>query len=111
MMPNELRHDYNLNESWATIIAISQEIELLASQESWESVVDSAKQRHQAVVTHFNRFPVGPDNAVFYMEHLNSFMQNEERLQIIVNKARMETMQAISEFNKNRQAAQAYQTF
>ena len=110
MMTNELHREYNLSESWSAITAISQNIETLASQESWESVVESAKQRHQAVVAHFSRFPVSPENAVFYMENLNSFMQNEERLQSIVNKARQETMQAITQFNKNRQAATAYQT-
>lgn len=108
MMSTELHRDYNLGQSWAAILELSESIEQLASEEVWEAVVKVAQQRHSAVIEHFNRFPVGPENAAFYMNNLNSFMQNEERLQILVNRARQETIQLISEFNKNRQAVNAY---
>ena len=109
MTTTELHRDYNLSESWIQILSMSRDIEVLATAEEWEAVVKSAQQRHQTVIEHFNRFPVGPENADFYMENLSNFMQSEERLQNVVNKARQETIHAIGQFNKNRQAANAYQ--
>jgi glyoxylate carboligase len=107
-MVTELNPDHNLCKSWLDIIELSQTIEQLANAEEWEAVVASAQQRHQTVMSHFDRFPVSPENADFYMENLNSFMQNEERLNNLVNKARQETIQAVNQFNKNRQAVHAY---
>jgi uncharacterized protein (DUF1778 family) len=107
-MVTELNPNHNLSESWLDIIKLSQTIEQLAQSEEWEAVVSSAQQRHQIVMSHFERFPVSPENAVFYMDNLNNFMQNEERLNQLVNKARQETIQAVNQFNKNRQAVHAY---
>lgn len=107
-MTTELHYDYNLSESWSNVIAITQEIESMASDQLWESMIDVVKKRHQLVLDHFQRFPVSPETAEFYTENLSTFMQHEENLQFLVKQARSETMQIVNQFNHNRQAVSAY---
>jgi hypothetical protein len=108
MTATELHPEHNLSESWSNVMAISRRIQTLANDQAWEDMIAATRQRHQVVVSHFQRFPVNPENAVFYMENLNEFMQYEERLQILVKQAKQETIQAVSQLNKSRQAVNAY---
>ena len=98
-----------LANSWSQILELTRAIEELARQEAWESVVNLTRERHSSVLDHFQTFPVGPETAGFYMEKLHQFLASEERLNLVANAARDNTIKAIQSLNHNRQAINTYQ--
>jgi hypothetical protein len=106
----EINYQQNLDLSWSQILQCSKTLEQVADECAWENVASLAQQRHQLVVEHFSRFPVGPDTADFYMHHLNAFMNHEARLNTLIANAREQTVKDINQFTHQRKAVNAYQT-
>lgn len=97
-----------LEAGWQAINDLGQQMHQLAIDEQWSSIAELAMQRHQTVLTHFGRFPVSPENAEFYTQHLSTFLQQEEQLKQLVESARKKAIRGISSINQGRRAVSAY---
>lgn len=78
--------------SWSMVETLSQQIYRAADNEEWQQVLELATQRHEQLTSHFAQFPVGPDNALFYYEHLPALLVSEQRLQATTLAARKAVM-------------------
>lgn len=100
--------DANIENSWSAIGNASSAMQSAAANEEWFQVMEMAALRHQQVVDHFERFPVGPDNAEFYRSHINAMLKEEQGLQTLVLDARKKVMGAATVSNQNHRAVGAY---
>lgn len=98
-----------LEESWAVIAEVGQQMQQLATDNDWLRIADLARLRHESVTVHFQHYPVSPGNAEFYQIHLNSFFQQEQQLKQVVDSARKNVLKDISHLGHNRRAINAYQ--
>jgi hypothetical protein len=97
-----------LHHSWETIAGMGQTMQQLANDSDWPGIADLARRRHESVTLHFQRYPVSPDNAEFYHQHLHHFFQQEQLLNEIVNCARKNVLKDANLFGHNRRAISAY---
>lgn len=74
--------------SWSEVEDLSQQIYRAADDEDWQRVLELSTRRHEHLLAHFAQFPVGPDNAAFYYEHLPTLLASEQRLQSMTVAAR-----------------------
>jgi hypothetical protein len=101
-------HSVNVEESWFAIEALSRSMRDAASSEEWLQVVELAASRHRNLLHHFQRFPVGPENAGFYQDHLTRMLDGERELQALALDARRRVMREGAVANHNRRAVGAY---
>lgn len=100
--------NHDVESSWDAIQSITAAMQNAAAEESWEQVMELAARRHQDLVEHFARFPVGPDNAGYYRERINDMLRNEQALQDLAQGARKQVMRAAVASNQNHRAVGAY---
>ncbi len=98
----------NVENSWASIESISYSMRDAAAQEDWPQVVELAVNRHRSLLNHFQRFPVGPDNAAFYNIRLTQMIAGERELQDLAVDARKRVMRDSVQASYNRRAMGAY---
>lgn len=97
-----------VENSWSTIESISASMRDAAAQEEWSQVVDLAISRHRNLLGHFQRFPVGPENAAFYSDRLSQMLAGERELHELAVDARRQVMRESVSANHNRRAMGAY---
>ena len=95
-------------QSWSEVESLSQEIYQAANNEEWPLVLELATRRHEHLMAHFTRFPVGPDNAEFYHEHLHALLASEQRLQSMTIEARKAVMRDGLVSSRNHRAIGSY---
>ena len=100
--------NHDVESSWSAIQAATAAMQGAAAEENWEQVMELAARRHQDLVAHFTRFPVGPDNAEYYRERINDMLRNEQELQNLAQDARKQVMRAAVTSNQNHRAVGAY---
>lgn len=101
-------HVESVESSWSAIESISVSMRDAAAQEDWPQVVELAISRHRNLLGHFQRFPVGPDNAAFYSARLTPMLEGERELQTLAVDARKRVMRDSVAANYNRRAMGAY---
>lgn len=97
-----------VEESWAVVEQFTTAIRDAAQLREWQQVLDLAGSRHQRLLNHFQQFPVGPDNAVFYQTRLSDMLGGERDLQRLATDARREVMREGLLTNQNYRAVNAY---
>jgi hypothetical protein len=97
-----------VEESWFAIEALSRSMRDAAGREDWLQVVELAASRHRNLLYHFQQFPVGPENAGFYQEHLTRMLDGERELQALALDARRRVMRDGAAANHSRRAVGAY---
>lgn len=97
-----------IESSWFAVERISQEMQEAAAQKSWHHVVECAAARHRTLLQHFNDFPVGPENALFYRERLTHLLDGEHSLHALAVDARREIMRESAITNRNHKAVSTY---
>ena len=97
-----------VENSWDAIESISTSMRDAAAQEEWNQVVELAMSRHRNLLGHFQRFPVGPENAAFYNDRLSVMLAGERELQALAMDARKKVMRDGVNANYNRRAMGAY---
>lgn len=102
--------DRAIERSWLEIERITQVMQDAAAQKSWQHVVECATTRHHTLLRHFDNFPVGPENAVFYRERLSQMLAGEESLHALAVDARREIMRESATTNYSHRALNAYLT-
>lgn len=100
--------DRAIESSWLEIEHISQAMQEAAAQKNWQHVVECAAARHYVVLQHFDNFPVGPQNAVFYRERLAQLLSGEQSLHALAVDARREIMRESATTNYTHRAINAY---
>jgi len=98
----------DVESSWNAIQITTDAMQGAAANEDWEQVMELAARRHQDLMEHFKRFPVGPDNAEYYRERINDMLRNEQELQNLAQDARKQVMRAAIANNQNHRAVGAY---
>jgi hypothetical protein len=98
----------DVHDSWQALCDLTSAIRTGAAAEEWEQVVELAGMRHRAVLDHFERFPVGPDNAAFYHGRLTDMLRGEQELQAIAVSARRELMRLSVVSRQSHRAVGAY---
>jgi hypothetical protein len=98
----------NVEISWGQIEQFTQAMREASVREEWETVLELANTRHHEVLAHFEKFPVGPDNAAFYQTRLMTMLNGEKDLQLIATNARREVMRESLVSNRNHRAVGAY---
>jgi hypothetical protein len=98
----------NVEKSWQNILCATRTIEQASAEEHWAQVAELAANRHRMITEHFGRYPVGPNTAEFYQQHLSQFLMKEERLQQLASEARKASMKAGIKLNSNKKALNAY---
>ena len=98
-----------LTGSWDTLVAHSAALRAAVAAQDWMLASDVARQRHVSMVAHFQQFPVGPETAAFYGDHLAALLAEEPQLKALAVEARREVMKQGLAFNRSRRAATAYQ--
>jgi len=97
-----------VESSWSAIESISTSMRDAAAQQAWSEVVELAISRHRNLLGHFQRFPVGPENAAFYNVRLTEMLAGERELQSLAVDARKRVMREGSDANHTRRAMGAY---
>ena len=97
-----------VESSWGAIESISASMRDAAAQQAWPQVVELAISRHRNLLGHFQRFPVGPENAAFYNTRLTEMLAGERELQALAVDARKQVMREGASANYNRRAMGAY---
>lgn len=97
-----------VEQSWGDIEAINRSIQTAASDEAWEQVVELAVSRHRLLLNHFQQFPVGPEYAAFYQQHLTTMLDGERELQTLARDARKRVLREGTMINRNYRAVGAY---
>lgn len=100
--------DKLFEKSWQCIEDLGLEMQQLVNEESWSNIAEIAVRRHQAVVKHFNEFPVCPERAVFYKSHLSDFLKQEEQFKNVVQQAREKVLKGVVNINQGKRAVSAY---
>jgi len=98
----------DIESNWNAMLATTAAMHDAATEAKWEQVLELASRRHQALLEHFARFPVGPDNAAFYREHINDMLRSEQELQELAQSARKQVMRSAVASNQNHRAVGAY---
>lgn len=94
--------------SWSAIQVSTAAMRSAAAGEEWERVMELAARRHQDLLDHFARFPVGPDNAEFYRDRISEMLRSEQELQNLALDARKQVMRAAITSNQSHRAVGAY---
>jgi len=100
--------DIPVTQSWALIERLTETMQQAALEHDWPHVLELATQRHQYLMAHFDKFPVGPDNAEFYHQHLHAMLTGEQQLQAITTEARKAVMRDSLVSSRNHRAVGAY---
>lgn len=100
--------DNSVENSWGAIESINTSMRDAAAQENWPEVLELAISRHHNLLGHFQRFPVGPENANFYSKRLPEMLAGEHELQALAVDARKRVMRDGASANYNRRAMGAY---
>lgn len=100
--------DRAIESSWFEIERISQAMQEAAAHKNWPHVVECAAARHHIVLRHFDNFPVGPQNALFYRERLTQLLSGEQALHALAVDARREIMRESATVNYSHRALNAY---
>lgn len=82
----------SVHNSWTALEQLTASMHRAAAGEDWAQVLELSIHRHQSLLEHFGRFPVGPDNAEFYQTHLTTLLSGEQELQRIALEARKRVM-------------------
>lgn len=94
--------------SWHVIEDFTLQMREASARTEWSTVLELANSRHREVLNHFEKFPVGPDNAAFYQTRLTTMLNGEKELQRIATDARREVMREGLISNRNHRAVGAY---
>lgn len=94
--------------SWNALLRQTEAMRAAAAEADWLRVAELAGARHQALVAHFEQFPVGPDTAVFYQRHLTQLLSEEQELKALTVAARREVMKQGLGASQKRRAVAAY---
>jgi hypothetical protein len=97
-----------VEQSWSMIESLSDSMRAAAAEQAWERVVELAVTRHRILLAHFQRFPIGPDNATFYNDRLTQMLQGERELQTLAVEARRRVMRDGANSSRNHRAVGAY---
>lgn len=97
-----------IETSWQEIERITASMRDAAAQKSWHDVVEWAASRHHNLLRHFDAFPVGPQNALFYRERLTQMIAGEQSLHALAVDARREIMRESATASYNHRAVNAY---
>ena len=97
-----------IQQSWAHIVSLSDQLMSLADQQEWLAMVEQAAERHNAVQQHFEQFPVGPETAAYYVDKLNGFMTQEQQLQNLAREARKFVMKQGADIQLGKKMTSAY---
>lgn len=101
-------HSSPLEQSWQHLVEQSQQLRHAVDQEDWSRAGEVASARHNALLNHFEHYPVGPDTADFYHTHLAALLTEEPQLHALAVQARREAMKQGLEVSHNRRAINAY---
>ena len=101
--------DSTLTDSWQSLVEHSSALRNAVEQQDWMRASEMAQQRHTSLLQHFRRFPVSPETAEFYQDHLARLLADEPELNALAVQARREVMKQGLAFNHNRRAVSAYQ--
>jgi thymidylate synthase ThyX len=99
-----------IENSWDEIERITQAMKDAAAQKDWPHVVEGAAARHHTLLNHFDSYPVGPQNALFYRERLTQMLAGEQSLHALAVDARREIMRESATTNYSHRALSAYLT-
>lgn len=102
--------DTLVTQSWSVIQQFTETMQHAAQEAEWPRVLELATQRHERLMSHFEKFPVGPDNAEFYHQHLHAMLNGEQQLQAITTEARKAVMRDGLISTRNQRAVGAYLT-
>lgn len=69
-----------IEHSWNAIVCASLEVMASIKEGDGLELIDEVLKRHQLLDEHFARFPIGPDNAGFYHQHLSTFLEMENAI-------------------------------
>lgn len=103
-----LEENTDIASNWKNLLQISSQLRDLASQEDWQGVAELAISRHRDVTEHFQRYPVGPETAIFYSIHLSEFMKGEEEIQVTALAARRRIMKEGADISRGKKAINSY---
>lgn len=102
--------DTRVAQSWSAIQQFTENMQHAAQDAEWARVLELATERHVELLAHFEKFPVGPDNAEFYQQHLHAMLLGEQQLQAITTEARKAVMRDGLISSRNHRAVGAYLT-
>lgn len=108
MIEPMIKSDISL--SWNKILELTQQFKQLTGDSLWLKASELAASRHQTITQHFQQYPVGPETAEFYVQHLNDFMHKEDALKQQALKARKIAMKESIAISTNKKAIKAYNT-
>jgi|GEM_PF-738704 len=94
--------------SWSDVEALTMSIHRAARTQNWLEVLDLAASRHQRLQTHFDLYPVGPENADVYRQCLDKMLGKEMELQTLVREARKSLMSEGAAIYHQKRALGAY---
>lgn len=97
-----------IESSWRTIEQMTQTLHSAATEKKWSVVLDQAAARHKSLLQHFEKYPVGPENADFYRTGLNTLLNGEKTLSDLVRDARKSLMAEGAVMTQNHRAMGAY---
>lgn len=100
--------EITVEHSWMQIDRLTATMRVAAQSENWSHVLELSNVRHLQLLQHFEKFPVGPDNAVFYRDQLMTMLDGEKELQLLTINARREVIRASTKSNQNHRAVGAY---
>ena len=94
--------------SWSAVESVNASMHRAADESHWLDVLDLATKRHTMLQAHFDRFPIGPDNAEFYRRHMDLMLQGETKLRDAVRNARKALMSEGIDTQRKQRALGAY---
>lgn len=94
--------------SWTALEHLTSTMCAAANDQDWVQVLELSVERHKTLLDHFQRFPVGPDNAEFYHRHLSAMVSGEQRLHALAQQARKHVMREGLDSQRNQRALGAY---
>jgi hypothetical protein len=100
--------DPGVEDSWSVVEYLGREMRGAAAASDWQHVLNLAGDRHRHLLHHFDKYPVGPENAIFYRTRLHDMLLGEQDMQRLATDARREVLREGLMNNKNYRAAQAY---
>lgn len=98
----------SIESSWSIAQQMTASMHELAASEEWVKVLEIATTRHDFLTSHFEKFPVGPDNSDFYRSRIGEMLQGEEVLQQLALEARKQVMRSAVTNHQNHRAVGAY---
>ena len=94
--------------SWYAIEQMTQTLHTAATEKNWIAVLDQAAARHKSLLQHFEKYPVGPENADCYRTGLSILLDGEKTLSELVRDARKSLMADGAAMSHNHRAVGAY---